>query len=236
MKLLFLCLVSQVALLPAFITDSLSASEPVSSPEKLLENFSKGWKESDWTAGGRSRRQGYMRPLNDAGWQLRMKTIHSLVVLGKKSIPALLKTLKSENDTLRILAAQTLGYLSDVPREPLLKLAKQDPNPVVRLYAVDALGMQGNSNSHVDWATLRKVEKNRDVIKHIGYAMQRKQQAVESSIIETLTKWNPQAINTAAVGKKAPDFELTSATGEKIRLSDYRGKKSVVLVFIYGDT
>jgi peroxiredoxin Q/BCP len=32
------------------------------------------------------------------------------------------------------------------------------------------------------------------------------------------------------VGDKAPDFELTSDTGEKVRLSDFRGKK-VVLYF-----
>ena len=33
------------------------------------------------------------------------------------------------------------------------------------------------------------------------------------------------------VGDKAPDFTLSSTTGEKISLSDYRGKKPVVLFF-----
>lgn len=32
-------------------------------------------------------------------------------------------------------------------------------------------------------------------------------------------------------GSRAPDFELTSANGQKIRLSDYKGKKAVVLYF-----
>ena len=38
---------------------------------------------------------------------------------------------------------------------------------------------------------------------------------------------------TAAVevGDKAPDFELPSTTGGKIRLSDFVGKKNVVLEF-----
>ncbi len=38
---------------------------------------------------------------------------------------------------------------------------------------------------------------------------------------------------TAAVevGEKAPDFELPSTTGGKIRLSDFVGKKKVVLEF-----
>ena len=37
-----------------------------------------------------------------------------------------------------------------------------------------------------------------------------------------------------AVGKKAPDFELESISGEQIKLSDYLGKKNVVLFFNEG--
>jgi peroxiredoxin len=32
-------------------------------------------------------------------------------------------------------------------------------------------------------------------------------------------------------GQQAPDFELRDSTGQPVRLSDYRGKKAVVLVF-----
>ena len=33
------------------------------------------------------------------------------------------------------------------------------------------------------------------------------------------------------VGDTAPDFELNSSQGKKIKLSDFRGKKTVVLAF-----
>ena len=33
------------------------------------------------------------------------------------------------------------------------------------------------------------------------------------------------------VGDRAPDFALTDQTGSTVRLSDFRGKKSVVLAF-----
>lgn len=33
------------------------------------------------------------------------------------------------------------------------------------------------------------------------------------------------------IGDAAPDFELTDANGKRVRLSEYRGKKSVVLYF-----
>ncbi len=33
------------------------------------------------------------------------------------------------------------------------------------------------------------------------------------------------------VGQPAPDFELSSTTGNKISLSDYKGKKNVLVAF-----
>jgi peroxiredoxin len=33
------------------------------------------------------------------------------------------------------------------------------------------------------------------------------------------------------VGDKAPEFELGDTTGNKVKLSDFRGKKNVVLAF-----
>src|SRR5918998_805012 len=33
------------------------------------------------------------------------------------------------------------------------------------------------------------------------------------------------------VGDRAPDFELTDTEGQKVRLSDFKGKKNVVLAF-----
>ena len=40
--------------------------------------------------------------------------------------------------------------------------------------------------------------------------------------------------NEIKVGLQAQDFELTNVDGIKVRLSDYHGKKNVVLVFNRG--
>jgi peroxiredoxin len=40
--------------------------------------------------------------------------------------------------------------------------------------------------------------------------------------------------NQVFVGAEAPDFTLPSASGDLVRLSDYRGRKHVVLVFLRG--
>lgn len=42
----------------------------------------------------------------------------------------------------------------------------------------------------------------------------------------------PQApVTKLKVGDTAPDFTLTDTTGNPVRLSDFRGKKNVVLAF-----
>ena len=41
---------------------------------------------------------------------------------------------------------------------------------------------------------------------------------------------NPPKTNLK-VGDMAPDFTLTSTTGQKVTLSEFRGKKTVVLAF-----
>lgn len=35
-------------------------------------------------------------------------------------------------------------------------------------------------------------------------------------------------------GELAPDFELTDVTGQRIRLLDFRGNKTIVLYFLRG--
>jgi peroxiredoxin len=41
-----------------------------------------------------------------------------------------------------------------------------------------------------------------------------------------------EAAEAVQVGQEAPDFEVRDQHGQPVRLSDYRGKKHVVLVFI----
>jgi peroxiredoxin Q/BCP len=38
-----------------------------------------------------------------------------------------------------------------------------------------------------------------------------------------------------SVGQKAPDFDVVSSSGKALKLSDFRGKKNVVLYFYPGD-
>ena len=42
---------------------------------------------------------------------------------------------------------------------------------------------------------------------------------------------DPRAIPSILTGKQAPDFSLTLLDGRSVRLSDFRGKKNVVMAF-----
>ncbi len=44
----------------------------------------------------------------------------------------------------------------------------------------------------------------------------------------------PTQSRLVPVGAPAPDFTLPAVTGEAVRLSDYRGRRHVVLVFLRG--
>ncbi len=201
-------------------------------PADALAVFSKQDNAGAWI-----KDRNYMRDQQDETWKVRMRTLQSLVDAGEESIPPLLDALKNGDDETRVFAAQTLGYLApNVPREPLLEAATNDPLDAVRLYAIDALGMQGGKDLADDLKPLLKTEKNRDVKKHIGYALERGNQGLEESVIDDLLNWDADTIDSAEIGKPAPDFTMLTGDGERVRLSDYRGKKAVVVVFVYGDT
>jgi len=211
-----------------------AAAEQQRSPAEWLDRFSASWDETTW---GPSQRRGYMRPLDDKGWQARMLALRGIALHGKDAVGPLVRALEEGDVPRRILAAQLLGYLApDAPREALTKTLRDDDDSAVRLYAVDALGMQGGTDLTETLAPRQRDERNRDVQKHLAYALDRKTQGMDATLRRSLVEWDTALMNSAKVGSPAPDFELVAATGKTYRLSDFRGKQAVVLVFIYGDT
>ncbi len=228
-------LISSLMILVALTGEVVAADKSSKTPAEILKEFADSWKDSDWQP--KNFRGGYMRPLDDAGWKARMLALQQLVQHGKIAVPTLTKTLKTGSAPERILAAQALGYLAPhAPLEAMQAAAKNDRDTAVRLYAVDSLGMQGKPAAKVNWDMLTQRERSRDVRSHVGYAKERKAAAVKKSVVDTLTQWDPKTLDSAVVGKPAPAFTLQSADGKTVSLKDYRGKKAVVLVFIYGDT
>ncbi len=219
----------------AVVRGDSHAEDAQRSADQWLKYFSENWDEKDWNKP--SAAFGYLRPLDDQGWQARMLALRGLVASGDSAVAPLAGAAKDGDVATRILALQALGYLAPhAPRDVLLAAAQNDASAAARLYAVDSLGMQGGTDPSDSLAPLLKSERNRDVRMHVGYVNERKDKGLDPRVVKSLVEWDPKTMNSAIVGEPAPDFELETISGQKIRLSDFRGKKSVVLVFIYGDT
>jgi hypothetical protein len=193
---------------------------------EIKQQFEKAWKPQ----------KGYMRPLDDAGWKARMEAFHELARLGAKAVPMLTDALaKGEPDT-RTFAGQTLALLAEPDSKPALPTALKDSHAAVRLYALDALSMFGKLEATEELLRLRHKDPNVDVKAHARFALERDDKPQPEAIRKALTEYDLSRVDTARLGKLAPDFALTDAVGKIHRLSDFRGKNPVVLVFIYGDT
>ncbi len=197
---------------------------------KILNDFGRAWNDENW-------KPNYMRPLDDAGWKQRMTALREIVRQGPAARADLVQALKAGSPPVRALAAQALGYCAAAAALPALaESAEHDADAMVRLYAADSLGMLGGRGFDKLLRRLEAGEKNRDVQRHLRYAQDREGQALNPAVTAQLQAWKIEQLASAALGKTAPDFELLSIDGRRLRLSDYRGKSAVVLVFVYGDT
>lgn len=202
------------------------AADPPPEPAEIIRAFEKAWVAP----------KGYMRPLDDAGWKARMTAFQKLAQAGDKATPALIDVLSKGEPETRVFAAQALGLMADPKAKPALEAALQDKTPAVRLYALDALSMFGKLTPSDELKAMKEKDSNRDVKAHVGFALDRDDKPDPAALRKSLAGFDLAKINTAVVGKAAPEFELTDATGKTYKLADFKGKKAVVLVFVYGDT
>ena len=221
-----LCVALGLFVAAGFIA-AVTADEP-QQPAEALAAFQKAWKP----LAGRE----HMRPLDDTGWKARLEAIKKLAGAGEKAVPVLADALQKGDDDTRVFVAQALALLPDKAAKAQLADALKDKHPAVRLYALDALSMFGKLPDEEPYQMLRQKDVNRDVRSHAGFAIERDDKPRPEAIRQALREYDMTKMATAKLGEKAPDFTLTSAAGKEVRLSDFRGKKSVVLVFVYGDT
>ncbi len=205
---------------------------------EIIAGFGAAWDDRAWQP-SEGRMARYLRSDTDEGWRMRMKALQQLVDSrsGPSGTMALRSSLGTGSAPSRALAAQSLGYRGDLTAaNDLMAAAERDPDPIVRLYAVDSLGMLGGTTAHSLFKRLAESETNADVRRHLSYALERQGEGLDPAIASQLQQWDPATLAIAEVGELAPDFTLKSLTNESVRLRDFRGKSAVILVFMYGDT
>lgn len=176
--------------------------------------------------------------LNDKAWRVRLLAIRDLVRLGEKAIPEIITYLNHENSHIRHVGAYVLGLQANSASEKaLIHLLKNDSDPIVRSQAAVSLGRLNSQSALPELDKLKQFDSSRDVRHQCELAIYRIKhfQGADENLAESYSSLNELNFNLIQVGKPAIDFEIQDTEGKTWKLSDFKGKKEVVLIWIFAD-
>jgi len=194
--------------------------------QALLDEFS----AVDWGP----RAQPLVKDLADTAWLTRVRIEHALIGRGPAAVADLIAALDNPNPHVRALAAFCLGAIGDgVSTQPLILRLSEDDNAAVRWHAAEALGRLGDpvAAPALDHAATGGSRWVADMAKLARQRIDDK--APADGALQAMARPAEAFANLAipAVGAPAPDFDLLTHTGERVRLADFRMKKPVVAIF-----
>ncbi|MCI0685360.1 MAG: HEAT repeat domain-containing protein [Gemmataceae bacterium] len=166
----------------------------------------------------------------DKGWKDRVALEYEII--NAADLKSLRAALKDDNAFVRSMAARALGILGDkASADALADLVQSDPEYMVRIRAVDALGFlkmrpeaielaKKDRDAGVQWAAriaAGHAQVDWDDAAHV-------RRAFAAGI-------RREAMGSAQVGKPAPDFTAQTSDGKPFRLSSVLGKKPIAIYF-----
>jgi HEAT repeat protein len=172
---------------------------------------------------------------DDPAWKVRVEGLSRLVKAGPDAIPVLVEALKDGSPPRRVFAAQVLAILAEPATRPALEKALNDPSPQVRVYAIQGLStMRRLDSAERSYRELLEKDPDARVRYSLAWAFERDDAATAAAVVrQALSEYDLSTIDTARLDEPAPDFSLTDAFGKTYRLSDFRGRKNVVLKFYH---
>src|SRR5262245_35757773 len=172
----------------------------------------------------------------DPGWKPRLEGLIRLVKAGPGVTPVLTEALEAASPSTREFAAQALVLFADPKSRPALERALDDPEAGVRLCAILALRMPGRLPRTERHERVRLTDPNNwGVRMTMTAALDRDDRLDAGALRKALADYDLRTLDSARVGEMAPDFTLADATGKTYRLSQFRGKNTVVVRFILFD-
>jgi hypothetical protein len=167
----------------------------------------------------------------DPGWRVRMGALVGLARLGPAAVPLLVEALQKGSPAAREFAAQALVALADPRARPALEQALDDPEPRVHIYALKALNMLGRVELTKPRRERLKKKAPYWMREYIDLVADRDEMPSPRAMREALQGYDLATMDSARVGRVAPDFALADASGTVHRLSRFRGQKVVILEF-----
>jgi len=176
--------------------------------------------------------------LNDPDWLVRTLAVRDLVRAGLPAESSLVSALTHSNAHVRHVAAMTLGILRATNTVPPLETAlATDADDLVRSQAAVALSQIGRASSVAALRAALKEDKSKDVQHQAELAIH----AIEHGHTATpelaaaYRALDEAKFGRAKVGQLAPDFQLPDTDGRVWKLSEFRDKRPVVLIWIFAD-
>lgn len=176
--------------------------------------------------------------LSDNSWRVRLLAVRDLVRLGESAIPQLIARLEDNNSHVRELCAMVLGILeASEANQALIKRLQEDTNSVVRTQTASALGQIGLSESLPVLKETMKTDSSRDVIPQSEISITQIENNIksDSDLAVSYRSLDESKFKSVQVNKPAVDFELKDTNGKTWRLSDFKGEKTVVLIWVFAD-
>lgn len=175
---------------------------------------------------------------DDADWRVRLLAVRDLVRLGVEEAGTIAEGLSHPNKHVRQASAMALGLLrAESVRPRLEELARKDTIAMVRSQAVIALGQMEATASLPLLRELWREDESGDV-RHQSYlaiGQIEKRMGTTPAHLTTFQGLDEATFESVRVGEFAPDFELEDTEGNFWKLSDFRGKQWVALIWVFAD-
>ncbi len=186
----------------------------------------------------RTLRQHGIADLTNSDWRVRLLAVRDLVRLGMDEVNEIVKGLIHNDEHVRQVCAMALGILrSQAAIGPLEDVVRDDANAMVRSQAVIALGQIESKSSLALLRGRLKEDSSRDVRHQCELAIDQiqKQMGTTREQLSAFRTLDASRFESVEVGKAAPDFELQDTESRMWRLSAFREKKWVILIWIFAD-
>lgn len=213
----------------------IDPAKDLNSIPRILDSVGRHDFEKNNTPPGTSRGVG---DLNDDAWRVRILAIRDLVRLGPAVEPSLRIALHDMNRHVRHISATVLGILGiEDAAEDLIEVLTDDPDPIVRGQAAEALGQIGHEKAVPALESAAAEDESVHVRHRAELAIGRLEEGAKADpeLITTWANLDEKTFRQVAVGEPAPPLELKDTGGTTWRLSDFRGKKTVVLIWVFAD-
>ena len=169
---------------------------------------------------------------------MRLLAVRDLVRSGRDAVPQIITGLKDQDVQVRYVCATALGVLkAHEAADELERVVHEDADALARSQAVVALGQIESEGS----VGLLRERLEKDPSKDVRHQcelsidqIQKKMGATEE-LAAAFRSLDPSQFKTVRVGAPAPDFAVPDTEGKVWRLSDFRGKEWVALIWVFAD-